>query len=88
MSQHALGAAYAVSFLACFVSMVGIFIHGYGQMLRLATSGDILEGDNLDQLARAFPTHLLLALLILAVGILIASMVSLGLSRRSDKEGP
>jgi hypothetical protein len=79
------GAVFAVAFLGCFVTMAAIFLRGYGEYLRLSTGGDVLAGDNLEQLAGAFPTPLLLALLIVGIGIFTAAMVDLGFARPVQK---
>ena len=69
-------------FLLCFVVMLTIFLRAYSRYLDLSTGGDILAGDNLEQLGRAFPTGWLVMLLVLAVTIYFASTISLGFTRR------
>jgi hypothetical protein len=78
------GSVYAFAFLGCFVTMILVFVRGYSGYLRLTTGGDILEGNNLEQLAHAFPTGLLFGLLIVATAIYFTSAIHLSRLRPSD----
>jgi len=80
LGQLAAGSLYALTFLGCFVAMLLIFVRGYADYLRLTTSGDILEGNNLEQLTQAFPAGALVGLLIVAIVIYFASAIHLSRS--------
>lgn len=80
-----LGAVFAAIFIACFVTMLTLFLRAYTKYLQLSTNGNILEGDNLEQLAHAFPTALLIGVLVISLVIYVASMVGLGLSRKRHR---
>ena len=82
LGQPVLGVVFAGGFLGCFVTALTIFLRAYQRYLDLSTNGDILAGDNLEQLGRAFPTGWLIALVIIAIIIYLTAAVSLGFSRR------
>jgi hypothetical protein len=88
LGQVRLGAAYLVGFLACFMTMLLIFFRFYQHYIQLATDGSLLDGGRLEQLTDSIPTKLLLTVLILASGICIASLVSLGRAGRGNQETP
>jgi hypothetical protein len=81
LGQRLAGAVYALTFLACFATMLGIFLHGYYDYLRLSTSGDIMESNTLEQLAHAFPTGIISALSAVGIVIYLASTIHLAVSR-------
>jgi hypothetical protein len=81
LGQPVLGAVFTGGFLSCFSGAIAIFLRAYQRYLDLSTTGDILTGDSLEQLARVFPTPWLIALLIIAVVIYLAAILSLGFSR-------
>ena len=84
LGQRVLGAIYAVGFLACFAAALGVFLRAYHDYLQLSTSDDILGGD-LEPLARVFHPWLLVGLLVVAVAIWLASVLTL---RSSGKPKP
>jgi len=81
LGQPVRGTVFAGGFLVCFVTALTIVLRAYQRYLDLSTNGDILAGDNLEQLGRAFPTGWLIALLILAIVIYLAAAISLGFAR-------
>jgi len=81
LGQRIAGAIYALAFLACFAAMLGIFLHGYFDYLRLSTSGDILESSTLEQLAHTFPAGTIASLAIVGIVIYLASAIHLAVSR-------
>jgi hypothetical protein len=81
LGQRLAGAAYALAFLACFATVLIIFVHGYFDYLRLSTSGDILESGNLEQVAHAFPAGTIATLAIVGIAIYLASAIHLAVSR-------
>ena len=81
LGQRLAGAVYALAFLACFATALGIFLHGYFDYLRLSTSGDILESSILEQLAHAFPAGTIAGLSIIGIVIYLVSAVHLAVSR-------
>ena len=87
LGQTLLGIVFGVSFAGCFVAVLALFIHGYRHYLQLTTDGDILGGNNLEQLARDFPVVWFMVLLVLAILIHIASLVCISFSPKS-RGGP
>ncbi|NQU11710.1 hypothetical protein HQ590_13025 [bacterium] len=81
LGQTILGTLLAAGFLGCFAVMLGLFLRGYKHYLDLSTGGQVLEGDNLEQLAQSFHVPWLVGLLIVAIGIYLTSVVSLGFAR-------
>jgi hypothetical protein len=82
LGQRLAGAAYALTFLACFAAALIIFVHGYYDYLRLSTSGDILDAGNLEQIAHAFPAGIIATLAIVGTVIYLVSAIHLAVSRR------
>lgn len=81
LGQRLAGAAYALAFLASFGATIIIFVHGYFKYLSLSTGGDILDGTNLDQIAKAFPTGIISTLSTIGLIIYLASTIHLAVSR-------
>jgi hypothetical protein len=81
LGQTGLGVIYLTSFGSIFVTMFTLFLRAYAKYLELSTSGDILEGDNLEQLSHVFPARWLVGLTVVALIIYVASMASLRLPR-------
>ena len=86
LGQTVLGAIYAAGFLACFLGMLVLFLRGYQRYLDLSTSGQLLENVDLDELARSFHTPWLFALLLAALAIYVASLLTL--RRPADARPP
>jgi hypothetical protein len=86
LGQRLAGAAYALAFLASFIALLVIFVHGYFNYLSLSTSGDILDSSNLEQVAHTFPAGIISALSVVGIVIYLASTIHLAVSRtRSAK---
>jgi hypothetical protein len=81
LGQRLIGALYALAFLASFGATIIIFVHGYFKYLSLSTGGDILDGTNLDQIAKAFPTGIISTLSAVGLVIYLASTIHLAVSR-------
>lgn len=81
LGKHLAGGMYAGGFIVTFVATIVIFTRAYFSYLQLSTGGDILEGQNIEQLAKAFPVGTLIALMIAGVVIYIASAIHLSRSR-------
>ncbi len=77
LGQTVLGAVYMAGFISIFVTILTLFLRAYTRYLELSTSGDILEGDHLEELSHAFPVAWLIGLTVLAILIYVASLVSL-----------
>jgi hypothetical protein len=88
LGQMIRGLTFALGFLTCFVAMLALFLRAYANYLQLSTSGNLLEQDNLEQLAQTFPTPVLVGLLIVALAIYLASLLSLAFSRNSQPRHP
>ena len=82
LGQRLIGGAYALAFLASFLATIIIFVHGYFKYLSLSTGGDILDGTNLEQVAKAFPTGIISTLSAIGMVIYLASTIHLAVSRR------
>ena len=81
LGQRLAGAVYALAFLASFIALLLIFVHGYFNYLSLSTSGDILDSGNLEQVAHAFPAGIISALSAAGIVIYLASTIHLAVSR-------
>src|ERR1017187_2625477 len=81
LGQRLAGAVYALAFLASFIALLVIFVHGYFNYLSLSTSGDILDSGNLEQVAHAFPAGIISALSAAGIVIYVASTIHLAVSR-------
>ena len=81
LGRRWLGSFVAVAFLACFVSMLTIFLRGYRDYLGVTTGGDILQGENLEQLTNVFHARWLIGLLIAATLLYLVSFVGLTFAR-------
>ena len=54
LGQRKIGSLLGTAFLGCFLSMLGLFLAGYARYFSLSLSGNILEGDRLEQICGAF----------------------------------
>ena len=88
LGQMTPGLGYAGGFLMAFTAMLTLFLRAYANYLQLSTSGDLLAGDNLEQLARSFPVRWLIGLLILAVVVYLAALLGLGASWKRARRRP
>jgi hypothetical protein len=76
LGQRALGAALAGMFGLLFIAFVAIMLNGMYQYFQ-AVSGDILRGDQLEQLGRALKVPWLLGLAVMALCDFAAALVLL-----------
>ena len=79
--QRLAGGLYALTFLGSFIVLLGIFIRGYFNYLRLSTSIDIMEFNTIEQLAHVFPAGRISALSIIGIVIYLASTIHLAATR-------
>jgi H+/Cl- antiporter ClcA len=77
LGQRLFGAILLVLFLACFAAAVGIFLFGFGQYLKLALDGNILEGDRLERIGQVLHPRWLIGLTIFGAIIYLASFIGL-----------
>jgi hypothetical protein len=83
LGQRRLGVTLAAAFLACLLAALAIFLAGYARYLALTLSGDILEGDQLERIARGFHPGWLSALAAAGAGLWIAAMILLWVRSRA-----
>ena len=79
------GFLFGGAFLGCFLAALVIFLIGYANYFSLAVSGDLLQGNELENVPNLFHARWLIALLLLSIAILIASMIALFSNRSSLK---
>jgi len=77
LGQRLCGAILAVLFLSCFAAALGTFVISFGQYLKLALDGNILEGDRLEQIGQALHPRRLIGLAISGAIIYLASFIGL-----------
>jgi hypothetical protein len=76
------GWALALSFFSCLTASLAIFLSGYARYLSLTLSGNIMQGEHLEELSHVFHPGWLLGLLLAGVSIYIVSLVALFFARR------
>ena len=69
LGQRLLGVILLSLFLGCFIAALGIFLVGFGQYLKLALDGNILEGDRLERIGQVLHPRWLIGLA--AVGAVV-----------------
>src|SRR5438093_11725061 len=69
LGQRVVGLVLAVAFLFCFVALVGVFLVSYAHYLALATDGNPLEGNKLEEAGAAFHGNWLVGLAVAGVGL-------------------
>ena len=84
LGRRGLGAALALPFLACFLAALALFLVSYARYIRIATSDNPLQGDQLERLGEIFPTAWLVALACVGGLLQVCSMVLLRRARRAD----
>src|SRR5437773_4385750 len=82
LGQRLLGCLLALAFIACFGSMLTIFLVGYSQYLNAAIGNNILQGQQLEQMGNVFHVRLQIALVVVSIAIWIGSLVGLSSARR------
>jgi len=83
LGQTVLGGVLGLGFLACFGTMLAIFLRGYAHYVEVSASGEVFEGNNLETLVDWFHTPWLIGLLVAALAIYIAALVGLAVARPS-----
>ena len=78
--QYLFGGLLSLAFLVCFVGTLVIFIHGYAQYIHIATSGDLLSSDLLEQIGTVFHIRWLLGLLVASLVVFAISMAGIALT--------
>jgi hypothetical protein len=84
LGRRGLGAALALPFLACFVAALALFVVSYARYVQMATSDNLLQGDQLESFGDIFPTAWLIALAGVGGLLQVCSMVLLRRARRAD----
>lgn len=82
LGRRWIGSLLALTFTACFVGALTIFLRGYSEYLGVSVSGDILQEGTLEHLAEVFHVPWLIGLVVSAAGIYFASLVGLSIARR------
>ena len=77
LGQTVLSVIHMVGFVSIFAAILTLFLRAYTRYLELSTSGDIFEGDHLEELSHAFPVGWLVGLTLLAILILCGVIVEL-----------
>jgi hypothetical protein len=85
LGRRIIGATLAAAFLACFLSMMTIFLVGYARYLSIAMSENLLEGNKLEEAGAAFHQKWLIGLALAGGGIYVCSTVFFGLTKRQLK---
>lgn len=87
LGRRKIGAILASAFLTCLFLALVIFLAGYVRYFSLTLSGDILAGDRLEQIGRAFHPRWLVGLAIAGLAIHVTSMLLLWLDQRQGRTG-
>ena len=82
VGQIVLGSILCALFIADFTVMVGVFLSDFARFLKLVTSGQILQGDTIEQAGNAYHVTWLLILLGIGMVIYVISFVSLARKER------
>jgi TM2 domain-containing membrane protein YozV len=82
LGQRVFGVILLVLFLGCFIAVLGIFLVGFGQYLKLALDGNILEGDRLERIGQVLHPRWLIGLAVFGAIIYLASFIGLSFARR------
>ena len=84
LGQRLFGAILLVLFIGCFIAALGIFLVGFGQYLKLALDGNILEGDRLERIGQVLHPRWLIGLAIAGAAVYLASLVGLTFAPRGN----
>jgi len=82
LGRRTIGAMFAAAFLTCLGSALVIFLAGYARYFSLTMSGNLLEGDRLEQIGQAFHPRWLVGLAMAGLAIHVTSMLWLWLGER------
>ena len=82
LGERILGAVLASAFVICLVSVLSIFLIGYGRYLKIALGGDILDEGRLEQIGTVFHPGWLIGLAVAGVVIHLISMAALSIAKR------
>jgi len=89
LGQRMMGALLAGIFLACLGASLAIFVIGYANYLNVTLSGNILEGNQLEQLGEVFHPRWLLGLMSAGIACYFVGLAGLAIARRqADKSSP
>ena len=86
LGKGILGGALAAIFVICLVSVLGIFLVGYGQYLSISLSGDILQEGRLEQVGQVFHPSWLIGFAIAGVADHLISMAAFSAAKRKLQE--
>ena len=84
LGQRLLGVILLSLFLGCFIAALGIFLTGFGQYLKLALDGNILEGDRLERIGQVLHPRWLIGLAVVGAVVYLASLVGLTFASRGN----
>ena len=82
LGERILGAALAIAFVICLVSVLSIFLVGYSRYLTIALGGDILDEGRLEQIGKVFHPGWLIGLAIAGTVIHLVSMAAFSIAKR------
>ena len=89
LGQRTMGALLAGVFLVCLCASLAIFVIGYANYLNVTLSGNILEGNQLEQLGEVFHPRWLLGLMSAGIACYFVGLAGLAIARRqADKSSP
>ncbi|MHB8524444.1 MAG: hypothetical protein ACYDH9_27310 [Limisphaerales bacterium] len=77
LGQRLLGGVLMALFLVCFAGVLVIFLVDYTRYLRLAMDGNILQGNRLEEIGRAFHLRWLWGLLAVGLAVYLGALVPL-----------
>ncbi len=89
LGQRMMGALLAGVFLVCLCASLAIFVIGYASYLNVTLSGNILEGNRLEQLGEVFHPRWLLGLMSAGIACYFVGLAGLVITRRqAEKSSP
>src|SRR5260370_42359428 len=88
LGQRMMGALLAGVFLVCLCASLAIFVIGYASYLNVTLSGNILEGNRLEQLGEVFHPRWLLGVMSAGIACYFMGLAGLGITRRPAEKNP
>lgn len=71
LGHRRLGAGIAAVFLVAFLAVIGVFVAGYANYLKVALDPDVLRGDQLEHVGSGFHLPWILSLAALGVAVYV-----------------
>ncbi len=75
-------------FLACFLALMVTFLFSLAQYLKVAMDDNILEGDQLEQLAHVWHPRRMIAFAVIGVIVYATSFISLSVAKNDTQNEP